>query len=187
MSTWRRMKKELLADRRKLGLGVTVCCLALLLWGRLLIKKVPRTAEAQPKAVPTEVATATPLKSAVESRESQTIVLPLYGPVERDLFAFDPQFFPQADQSEQTLQSIPKSIGNPADDLSRTQQELQSAVALEGRNLKLQSTLMGKISRAMINGVLMEPGDRIQGFELKEVRPRQVTLVKDDIEVVLEM
>ena len=187
MTTWRRVKRQVLSDRHRLGIGVMLCCVALLLWGRLLIKKVPRTATADPKVTAEVQPQNGAPPTTADNDIPQAVVVPRYGSVHRDLFAFDPSQFPKAEQSEQTAHDLPKSTGNPADDLQRIEQEIRRTVLLEGRNLKLQSTLMGSRSQAMINGVLLEPGEKIQGFELIEVKPRQVKLVKHEIEVVLEM
>ncbi len=186
MSRWRQMKTELLADKRKLGLGISLLAVALLLWGRLLLKDVPRTATADPDATAQTTDEATNTPAGFDRPDEAVVVVPMYGPVERDLFAFDPTFYERIEQPEQTVQPQPKSDPASADADTREQQ-LRASVLIESRKLTLQSTLLGKTSRAMINGVLLEPGETIGGFELKQVRTRQVTLVRHGIEVVLEM
>jgi hypothetical protein len=184
--SWKRIHEQMMAQKQKVALCTMLLAVALLLWGRLLLKDVPRTAVADPKAV---AKAGEPIQGADVSTDNQgkiVTIIPAFDRVERDLFAFDPTYYPRTEQPSQTVQSDPKSASPQTDEDSK-QQQLRTSVLIESRNLKLQSTLLGKRSRAMINGVLMEPGEEILGFELKEVRTRQVMLVKQGIEVVLEM
>jgi len=52
----RRAAACLRVEPRRLSLGLTVAALGLLLWGRLLLKEVPKTATADPKAPAAAVA-----------------------------------------------------------------------------------------------------------------------------------
>jgi hypothetical protein len=109
----------------------------------------------------------------------------LYEQVTRDPFAFDPTRFPRIGDEDQTAAVRTKLVEEPTDD--EQQRQSHKAIELAARRLNLESTLLGAQSRAMINGQLLSVGESIQGFELIEVRSRQVTVRKDNVEVVLEM
>jgi hypothetical protein len=184
--SWRRIRRDLTGDKRKFAVGMALTAVALLLWGRLLLKDVPRTAVAEPKEPIAELQAPSTPAARPDKPRGQTVVLPAYGPIERDLFAFDGAFYPQVESIDQTVDSRPKSPADPTDEQVK-EQRLRASIRIEARSLKLQSTLLGRRPRAMINGQLLEPGQTIQGFELKEVRTRQVTLVKRGLAVELEM
>lgn len=61
------------------------------------------------------------------------------------------------------------------------------AVRRAARGLVLQSTVAGDPPRAVISGQVLQPGERINGLELRQVLPRQVVLESDGVEVRLEM
>jgi len=184
--TIRRIKQQLLADKRKLGLMVSLLGLALLLWGRLLLKDVPRTAVADPEPKQVAEAEPEPDTETIRRRTRPTVRVADRPMRYRDLFALDSRYFPLAEDASQKPESPDKSPGDLVDEQDE-RRRLRLAVESQARSLKLQSTMLGKDSRALINGVLLEPGQTIEGFELKEVRSRQVTLVMRGIEVTLEM
>jgi len=187
----KQLKRDLLADKRKLGLGVTLVAVALLLWGRLLLKDVPRTAVADPKpdrqanaSTPPEAAP-TPAPGPVGQQPPEVVLEPPR-PGARDLFAWQPRFYPGAFAEPENDESSQKS-GSDSADQDQQRRQLRRAVLAEAASLNLQSTMLGDRSRAVIGGVLLETGQSIRGFELVEVRPRQVTLVKHGVKVTLEM
>lgn len=185
-----RIKRQLIADRKKVGAMLCLLSVALLLWGRLLLKDVPRTAVAQPGAAVAAMDSAPPASSSAKSSADKNarieIVLPQFPMSHRDLFAFDPDYFPTVETPVGNTSVVDKSASKSTDDSFR-QQQLELAVQAQAKSLTLQSTLLGDVSRAMINGNLLEAGQSIQGFVLKEVRSRAVVLEKDGVEVILEM
>lgn len=189
-ATIARFKRQLLADRRKLAAMTCLLAVALLLWGRLLLKDVPRTAVAKPgERVAASVeggAAVAPVKAVADKNARPVVTVAMYPAPQRDLFAFDPRYFPMADVPQGNTSLVDKSPDKLTDD-SFKQQQLQLLVQSQAKALKLQSTLLGGTSRAMINGNLLEVGQTIQGFLLKEVRSRAVVIEKDGVEVMLEM
>ena len=181
-----KIKQQILADKQKFGVVMVLMAIGLLLWGRLMLKSVPRTAVADPKEEAALVTDAESLISASTDPVIPVVTIKDYGTVDRDLFAFDPVFFPSLQAREIAAESLEKSTPNQADEQLQRQQHVL-VVRAEARSLKLQTTLLGTRNRAMINGELLEEGQMIQGFVLREVGSRKVTLVKDDVEVVLEM
>jgi hypothetical protein len=185
---WRQFKRQLLADRRKSALVMLLLAVALLLWGRLLIKDVPRSAVAEPdKEVAADTAAPSDRSPPVPDKSERPVVrIRRYAPGERELFAFEPDRYPRAERPEPKIDRSPKSGADRTDEQDKLEAARMAAYTA-ARGLTLQSTLLGSPNRAMINGVLLEPGERILGFELKAVRNRQVTLARDGIEVTLEM
>lgn len=188
---WRHIWQRMTGDKRKLGVMVGLLCVAMLLWGRLLLKDVPRSAVADPST--SQASAAGPDKKPAEATgtpqnrlaDRRVVQVNLYEQVTRDPFAFDPTRFPRIGDEDQTAAVRTKLVEEPTDD--EQQRQSHKAIELAARRLNLESTLLGAQSRAMINGQLLSVGESIQGFELIEVRSRQVTVRKDNVEVVLEM
>ncbi len=179
------LKKQLLADKQKLAVMAVLMVLGLLLWGRLMLKSVPRTAVAEPDNKIAQTTPDNPDRPSAPATRLPVVKIRDFGRVDRDLFAFNPNYYPTLAGSESDG-SEGKSSVDPTDEQKQTQ-DRQAEVLSAARDLKLQTTLLGTRNRAMINGELLEEGQTIQGFELREVESRRVTLVKDDITIVLEM
>ncbi len=184
---WAKIRRQLLADKRKVALMMSLLAVAMLLWGRLLLKDVPRSAVADPDEN-ASASTQPDTNSAAPTDNVRLEVVQVRGlaPVERELFAFDTQAYPRIAKPQAKLDVDPKSGVHPTDEMMQQQAE-RMAVYAAARGLTLQSTLLGTRNRAMINGVLLEPGDTILGFELKSVGDRQVVLARDGVQVTLEM
>lgn len=184
---WSRFKQQLVADKRKLGLVMALTLVGLLLWGRLLLKDVPRTAVAEPDPAVAQQAGGDGAAPAAGGGSLRPVVpITDYGPVARDLFAFDPAYYPTLAGSSVDVSPTGKLGPDPTDE-QHQQMARELAVRALARALTLQTTMLGEPNRAMINGELLEEGQVIQGFSLRKVDLRRVTLVKDGIEVVLEM
>lgn len=183
-----KLRNQLLADKQKLGVMLTLCLVALLLWGRLLMKNVPRTAVADPdQAIAAAVHPTPGLHRATADKPTKAaVVVPTYTLSDRDLFDFNPMHYGLSDQAETGDKPLAKLEPEKTDE-KETERQKRMAVQAAAQQLTLQSTLLGNVHRAMINGVLLEPGEKILGFELTKVQSRQVTLVLDGIEVTLEM
>lgn len=179
----RKVIYELKADRRKLSLIIVLCCVLLLLWGRLLVKQVPRDALAVPEA---QAATSTlpelpPLDAAllgIPEREHVATRLP--GTLARDVFSFQPEHFPRHPQAER--KGPAKSVDQPAD---VTETGVTARQAAQG--LKVQSTVMGASPRVIIDGRLYRLGDSVQGLKIVDILPRGVVLEWNGERVRLEM
>lgn len=186
---WNRIKGELINDKRKLVMVTSLLAVALLLWGRLLLKDVPRTAVADPDQT-AEAQAPSPRTTPAPQTDRPAVVLPeraLSG--YRNIFAADPIYFPQFHQDPtepEKVKTAPKSTPDPVDENER-QRAIRELVLAEAGRLTLQSTMLGRRDRALINGTLLEVGQSIHGFELKSVQTRQATLIRQGIEITLEM
>lgn len=193
----KRYWKQMLADRRKLAVFLSLFCVGLLLWGRLLLdRSVPRTAVANPEQVAAGVDSsegAASLAGPTGPRQPVSVIAD-YGPVRRDLFAFNAAFFPQIErpspnvtnESDPEAGLLAKLAAQRADEFLQKQAQAM-AIRAEAKALNLQSTLVGQSARALINGQLFSVGEFVNGFEIVEIGSRTVKLRKQEIEVVLEM
>ena len=183
MSGWyQRIKRRLGADRKQAAIVLGLAAVLLLLWGRLLLKNVPRTALADPADQASAAAADNPDPIPGASAHRRVVRVELPDHVTRDLFALDWSRFPRADAGAGSVRTGPKSGDGPADEGAGTVAVMQAAQAL-----KLQSTVLGESPRALINGRFVAPGQMIEDFVLKEVGPREVVLEKEGIEVRLAM
>jgi len=183
---WRRLKRELMADKKKATILATTAALGLLLWGRLLLQGAPRTATADDQkakqAAAALIAPAPAVPSDDEPAQPQREVQ-LADRVQRDLFAIRSNLFPRFSEGPDSTWPGAKSGSFPTDESERR----RLAVLNEARELRLEGTLLGSIPRARINGRLIRIGESVQGFELVEIRSRELVLRKDGLVVVLEM
>jgi hypothetical protein len=166
-------------DKRKLGAIVALLALGLLLWGRLMLKQVPRTALAKPSD---KTLVAGNGGGLMRSLTRKTIEVDLPENLTRDPFQIDPSAFPKVEKPAESLPTA-KSEVKPAD----VKPDAASLVRQAASGLALQTTILGDTPRALINGQLLAPGEKIRGFELKKVMPREVILEMNGVELRLEM
>jgi len=171
---------ELSSEKKKLVAMVALFMFGMLLWGRLLIKQVPKTAVADPP-VATVVASETPGKGPAAKK---VVRVSLPDKLSRDLFV--PVGYSAGTRKKNddpVIAPVEKSVPLPADDNHRTQDVLTKAA----EKLTLQSTIQGDQPQAVINGQRVRVGQMIEGFELLEIKPRQVILRMNGVDVRLEM
>ena len=168
----RRLMRRLTADKRKLGVMLGLAAVSLLLWGRLILKDVPRTVSANDWAA----ASSDPFGGPRE-----TVYLDLPPDLKRNLFVFDPKPYKRT-KSEEDDPDGPKTQDPAADESAR-----RAAIVKDARELRLASVVSGSKPHAMINGLLVMPGQKIEGFTLLQVSERTVMLEKDGIRIRLRM
>lgn len=173
MSPWMKQQYNvLMQDKKKVALMAGLACVMLLLWGRLILKQVPRTAVATPAPSATS-ASASPATDALRRKViaiDKPIVEVALPPVsKRDLFALDLTDYPVEEAPvERTNED---SIKNATPVIAADEQ----LKAMVGR-FQLQSTVLGARPCAVINGQIVQVGQTIEGLILKEVKNRQVIL-----------
>jgi hypothetical protein len=87
MSDWGRLRNQLRANRKKLGMICACFALAMLFWARLIvIADMPRTAIAEPPTVEDPGARG-PAQRETSDNDSDTITIPLETTPNRDPFA----------------------------------------------------------------------------------------------------
>lgn len=184
-----RIQRRLRAERRKVTVLLTLVTVGLLLWGRLLLMRdVPRTATADPEGSAQEGAAKAEQtdRPAERGTERRTVRVKLAERTDRDLFELRRHLYPPAESAEPQGEKPPEVAKSGSEQADERSQE-RRAIRSQARSLRLQSTILGATPRAMINGTLLEPGQRIRGFELIRVGSRKAILRKAGVEIVLEM
>jgi len=179
------LKRQLLADKKKLGVMVILAVFGLLLWGRLLLRDVPRTATAQPKSkVSARSSDNAAIATPARPHKVEVVRINADRRVSRDLFRFDPNRYNRTLLSPDSgnLFESGNSGHEPSDDLPGVGETLDAA-----RRLELRSVVTGSSPRAVINNALVAPGERIEGFELLQVVDRFVYLERNGIVIRLWM
>lgn len=186
MNAWiNKTLSELRADRKKLTLMCGLLAIGLLLWGRLLMRQVPKTAVADPAAA---VATAVsdeiiPAAKPAAPKGRPKVEVVLSDETARDPFSLDEQSFTRKFKPVAEIPVQAKSDPKPAD----VPPDWKSIVEKEAVGLVLQSTMLSGQPRALISGELVSPGQTIKGFTLKSVAQREAVLEKHGIQIKLEM
>jgi len=181
MTYMQQLIRRITADKKKLSIMVGLLAVLMLLWGRLLLKEVPRTAVADP-VMTTQVANnrGAARSSQIDSLARLEVELP--GNLGRDLFALDVTAYTPVQKKPIVEVSVEKSPREISDEQLKASQVRQAATGL-----KLQTTMHGAQPLALINGELIQVGQTIRGFELIQVLPRQVVLRMNGIDIHLEM
>lgn len=175
---------QLTADKKKLGIMLCALSLGLLLWGRLLLQGVPRTATADDKSKAAQ-ATDNPgnndrqAGSATKPRPIIYVDLPA-SPL-RDLFGIDPRRY------KLTKPMASTHIGPKSAQVMSDVDPRIAVVRQEAMKLRLESVLTGTRPRAYINGRLLAPGEEYEGFTLIQVTDRHVLLTKYGLIIRLKM
>ncbi len=159
--------KEITADKKRFGMLVACVAIGLLMWGRLLLKKVPKTAVADPnnKAV---TVTDADLGEAIRPRKVVYVDLPTDS--ERNLFVLDDSGYERL-----KVDVEPVVVPNPTPQV--TDDDIRKELQAELSSLKLQTTLMSQQPRAMINGKLFGLGGKpMTGFEITKITQHGVVL-----------
>lgn len=171
-------KKQLLADKKKSGAMLALLAIGLLLWGRLLLQDVPKTATAEPKQ---EASTSAEDAIEIVRDPAPRVVVDWPEKLPRDLFALDASRYRRTvtQDTDDVEEKSPRSL---------TDKDVKiEALRRRGQGLTLQSVITGSEPRAMINGRLMKIGQRVDGFELLEIHERSVILRMQDVKLRLGM
>lgn len=176
----KQLVKQLTADKKKLSLMLCLLAFGLLLWGRFLMNKVPRTAVAEPGVVVASVPSIVSPGEAIATRRS--VQLSLYRTLDRNVFDLDARGYPRIPKDDVDIQVQEKSVGKPVDESERAK-----AVREATRGLTLQSTMLGARPRAIISGRVLYAGDRLNGFVLSSIHARHVIVEKDGVQVRVGM
>lgn len=179
----RKIVRRLTADRRKLSMLLALGAVVLLLWGRLLLKQVPRTAVADPEnQALSVVAPSTDWSSLLAKDKRPTVFVELPAGVTRDLFHPNRRLYRPIGEDAGDGDGRAKSDDRSADDTLRIEQARRAAL-----DLRLQSTLLGDRPSAWINNQLIRIGEKVDGFTLKKVTARSVVVEIDGVLIRLEM
>ena len=178
---WKQLARKVTGDKKKLSMIVLLSVALLLLWGRLLLKQVPRTALAEPESPATESDAGASAAPGVGAPLRQTVYLDLPRALDRDLFHLDPGRYRRMGTTQEPdggAKSATESVDNDGE---------MEAIRRWVRGLELQAAILGDEPTAMIDDQLYRVGDRVNGFAVTTIGARYVTLSKGEIEIRLEM
>jgi hypothetical protein len=101
--------------------------------------------------------------------------------VTRDLFVVNPLHFPP-EEKPKAVTAVPV-VENPA---AKHEAELRILQA-QAKALTLQSTMVGAVPTAIINGQVLRAGEWISGFQVVEIATRNCTIEKQGARLILEL
>ena len=175
---------EITSDKKKLGLMLCALALGLLLWGRLLLQGVPRTATADEQTASAQTSSDTTDGAAISAQSDKplpVVHVDLPSIPGRDLFGMDPSRYRRTPGSGASNPIAKSGQFTPDEDPQI------AAVREEAMELRLESVLTGMQPRAYINGHLLALGDEYEGFTLLKVTDRHVILTKYGLFIRLRM
>jgi hypothetical protein len=216
-SAYRQLAEAAKGDPKKFGMLGVLCLVFVITSGRMVLtgSTGPKPAKAslsgtsgaaggQVKAVngqkggasdksATDSTTALPDPARPELLEWSRGPIP---PVGRNLFAIKLDYYPQ-DQSkvDQTLRipggdgfwdKVAKSMASKADQ-HKERQILIENLQLQAMQIKLQSTVMGAMPRALVNGSVVREGDVIASFRVFRIEARRIIVEREGIKLEIPM
>ena len=205
-----KLKAELLGDKRKACMLLGLLALAAFVIARALMTGGPpaRSSAAAPKPKPIMAALAGTERLSTKAKADQDrreeYLQRIDRAITRDLFKTSPDFFPlpgsQLDaELVQSAAQSPQDLADPGflGGLTRQVRERQqvqreqlaklSYVKGQAEALSLQTTIMGAVPTALINGQVLHVGQEIQGFTVQSISANCCVVVKDGVEVPIPM
>lgn len=196
---------HLTADKKRAGVLLVLVIVLVVLGARALLSTAgPSRARAS-----NEPESQVTLREQINDRFARTLAsigtgnggtfveLRPVGRLERNLFALDPEHFPDASQTEQPDANADGAVAPSQQKVDETPDggvSVEERVLEESSSFKLRSTLVGRTPIAVIEiadghgkrRVVLSPGQSIEGFELREVRSNAVVLEKQGVRVELK-
>ncbi|HUS91858.1 MAG TPA: hypothetical protein VM695_08410 [Phycisphaerae bacterium] len=121
--------------------------------------------------------------SATEGAEQPGRPIRALSPVvDRDLFTPNPALYPLA----QAPKAAPKMV-TPVEDPAAQEMARRQAIVAQAQALTLQSTVIGAVPTAIINGQVLRTGEEINGFEVVRIDAHCCVVEKEGLQVALEM
>ena len=177
-----RLWRQITADKKRFGIMLSLVCVGLLLWGRLiLLEDVPRVATAEPD---TEEQTEQPPARAVRDRPRVALDLP--DALAMDLFELRPNRYTLIEVTDLEDEGLESGHG-PTDEWL-----VREALMDDARQMTLQGVVRSDPPFAIIDEVRVYIGDTHEGFVLtglnyheRKARLRSETF--EDLVVILRI
>jgi hypothetical protein len=186
-----KIRIALSADPKRTGILAGLTLILLILCVRAM-QSGPATGAASPVSLPGSLNLPSPEGMTAERSGSSNALLewlaqPKHA-AKRNLFSIrldaypkDPRGAPPAAESNSSDESA-KSLTSLAD-----QTGVQDSLAKQAAKLKLQSTFLGPIPTALVNGQLVREGDTIGLFQVVRIEPRSVSIRHAGITLQISM
>ena len=114
-------------------------------------------------------------------------------PLRRNLFAIDLERFPRdgsvtsvSTKSSGFWDELAKSMTFQAD-VRKERQILIENLHQQASQLRLQSTMMGAVPKAVINGELVEEGEVVAAFRVLKIEARRIIVEREGIKLEIQM
>jgi hypothetical protein len=104
-------------------------------------------------------------------------------PVDRDIFTPNVAYFPVEEKAKPSTVVSSAQVIDPTAKAEAAKLQVQA----QAKALSLQSTVVGAVPTAIVNGRVMRVGDWISDFQVVQINSRSCQLEKSGIRVVLEM
>jgi hypothetical protein len=199
MVIWKqRVMAELLRDKKRSAILISLLVVAMFLGIRLAIKQMsPAKAAAgvKPSAVSAAAALSPDASGVAEAGASSGRQKPIasldgsnrrserdQSPIVRDIFLPNPKLFPPAGKKDRVGSAGDYSGGEMTGIHAKRLRIQKEAFAMH-----LESTIEGTVPIAIINGQVLAVGDRFKGFRVVQVRSGTCTVEKEGISLVLKL
>jgi hypothetical protein len=103
--------------------------------------------------------------------------------VDRDIFTPNVAYYPVEEKAKPTTVVASAQVVDPTAKAEAAKLQVQA----QAKALSLQSTVVGAVPTAIINGRVLRVGDWVSDFQIVEISSRSCQLEKSGIRVVLEM
>lgn len=187
------------ANQKRSALLAGLLVVAVVLWIRLAMgggASTPAPAKAQQRSGGRAQRAADPIDRKPLAQPTE---LPALAPLTRDLFRLSPAELARSSQTERSSSAGAKSPASPVEnplgarDEKAEREAMERLLREEVARLTLRSVVLGANPVAVIEGagggrdkpVVLRPGQMIDGFELIEIRQREVALRKNGMTVTL--
>jgi hypothetical protein len=170
---------ELKRDKKRATVLALLAVIALIVVGRLVLKRVSFASAKSPQSPPTAAAAATPeaaRPSPGQETKHDDYLTRIDTTIKRDIFSPPEQFFPP-------METPKTKVVETLNSRAAEKESIQKAAA----TMTVESTILSAIPKAIINGQLVQLGDTVNGFRIVEISSRTVTLEREGMTVQLEM
>jgi len=202
----RRLVREIQRDAKRTAVLGVLAVVAVVMVARAVLTRTPKSAKAAaraaartapPNSQPDAAGGWTPAARREDKARREEYLANMNRRISRDLFRPNLEYFPLAGGTGAV--AIARAPAGPGwfdevrdfaaeKDRSRQAERIRrSTVRSEAGSLSLTSTMMGNSPIAVINGRLLRPGEKINGFRLVGISRRMCTLTKEGVTVELYM
>lgn len=203
----KKLQDAIKSDPRKAGILAVLAVVMLVMWGRLALtgKSAPKGASASAVGKREAASTASKKKtdrfspSASSAQASSSLHEWLRGsiaPLQRNLFSVNLDYFPSdSTKINRTLRQpdgdgfwdqLAKSMTAQADQ-KKERQILIENLQLQAAQLRLQSTMMGPVPKALLNEQFVKVGDVIAKFRIVKIEARRIVVEREGVKLEIVM
>jgi hypothetical protein len=185
-----RLRAALLRDPKKSSMMAGLAIIILIMVARMGSNGPPAaTASFLRRSVAATSDLQSPAPMAVSNNAVLEWLAQPHRQVERNLFAIKLDHYARAGSHGESVDSPEEPEKSPTDatDQERERQILLENLQSQAAKLKLQTTVMGSVATALVNGELVKVGDTVAGFKVVRIEARRVSVEQDGVVLEIEM